>query len=259
MWHDARLLNNLANALFGAVLAVLIASGVWWVIQRPVFTLQSIRVEAAGEQGLRHVSALTVRNTAIPKIRGNFFTANLDAVRAAFESVPWVRKASVQREWPNKLRVTLDEHVVLGTWGDQGKLISVKGDVFTANLAEAEDDADLVSLSGPDGSEREVLAQYTELKSRFQQIHLSPVAVSYSNRYAWSVKLDNGMQVELGRVQDADTIRQRVDRLMAVYPQLVNSLQDSIESVDMRYPNGLALRSSHSAMTKKQIKASGKT
>jgi cell division protein FtsQ len=47
------------------------------------------------------------------------FTANLDAVRAAFESVPWVRKASVQREWPNKLRVTLEEHVVLGTWGDQ--------------------------------------------------------------------------------------------------------------------------------------------
>jgi len=47
--------------------------------------------------------------------------------------------------------------------------------------------------------------------------------------------------------------------LMAVYPQLVNSLQDSIESVDMRYPNGLALRSSHSAMTKKQTKASGKT
>jgi hypothetical protein len=44
---------------------------------------------------------------------------------------------------------------------------------------------------------------------------------------------------------------------MAVYPQLVNSLQDSIESVDMRYPNGL--ESSHSAMTKKQIKASGKT
>jgi cell division protein FtsQ len=73
MWHDARLLNNLANALFGAVLAVLIASGVWWVIQRPVFTLQSIRVEATGEQGLRHVSALTVRNTAIPKIRGNFY------------------------------------------------------------------------------------------------------------------------------------------------------------------------------------------
>jgi cell division protein FtsQ len=101
-------------------------------------------------------------------------------VRAAFESVPWVRKASVQREWPNKLRVTLEEHVVLGTWGDHGRLISVKGDVFTANLAEAEDDADLVSLSGPDGSEREVLAQYTELKSRFQQIHLSPVAVSYS-------------------------------------------------------------------------------
>jgi cell division protein FtsQ len=50
--------------------------------------------------------------------------------------------------------VKLDEHVVLGTWGDDGRLISVNGDVFTANLAEAEEDADLINLSGPDGSEK---------------------------------------------------------------------------------------------------------
>ena len=68
------------------------------------------------------------------------------------------------------------------------------------------------------------------------------------------------MQVQLGRVQDATTLKSRVDKLMTVYPQLLASLQDSIESVDMRYPNGLALKSSHSNLgSKKQTKASGKT
>jgi cell division protein FtsQ len=73
MWHDARLLNNLANALFGMVLAVLI--DVWRLVgdSTPGVTLQSIRVEAMSEQGLKHVNALTIRNTAIPKIRGNFY------------------------------------------------------------------------------------------------------------------------------------------------------------------------------------------
>ncbi len=263
MWHDSKLMNNTANALFGLVLFILVLSGVWWVIQRPFFTLRVIRVEAnsaVDSTGLRHVNALTIKNTALPRIRGNFFTANLDAVRTAFEAVPWVRKASVQREWPNKLIVTLEEHVALGTWGENGQLISAKGDVFTANLAEAEDDADLVALSGPDGSEKEVLAQYVEFKNWFAKINLAPDEVNYSSRYAWSLKLNNGMQVQLGRVQDATTLKNRVDKLMTVYPQLLASLQDSIESVDMRYPNGLALKSSHSNIgSKKQTKASGKT
>jgi len=263
MWHDSKLMNNTANALFGLVLFILVLSGVWWVIQRPFFTLRVIRVEASNttdSAGLRHVNTLTIRNTALPRIKGNFFTANLDAVRTAFEAVPWVRKASVQREWPNKLIVTLEEHVALGTWGENGQLISAKGDVFTANLAEAEDDADLVALSGPDGSEKEVLAQYVEFKNWFAKINLAPDEVNYSSRYAWSLKLNNGMQVQLGRVQDATTLKSRVDKLMTVYPQLLASLQDSIESVDMRYPNGLALKSSHSNIgSKKQTKASGKT
>ncbi|MCH8620205.1 cell division protein FtsQ/DivIB [Undibacterium sp. TS12] len=264
MWHDTKLMNNTANALFGLVLFMLLLSGVWWVIQRPVFTLRVIKVDAVNVgsdgSGLRHVNPLTIRNTALPRIRGNFFTANLDAVRAAFEAVPWVRRASVQREWPNKLIVTLEEHVALGTWGEDGRLISVKGDVFTANLAEAEDDADLIALNGPEGSEKEVLAQYLEFKNWFAKINLAPESVNYSSRYAWGLKLNNGMQVELGRVQDANTLKSRVDKLMQVYPQLLASLQDSIENVDMRYPNGLALRSSHSNIgLKKQTKASGKT
>ncbi|MBI3284052.1 MAG: FtsQ-type POTRA domain-containing protein [Burkholderiales bacterium] len=260
MWHDVKLLNNTANALFGLVLLALLASGVWWLIQRPMFTLKLISVEGADSVVLRHVNALTIRDAALPKISGNFFTTNLDTVRTAFETVPWVRKASVQREWPNRLIVTLEEHTPLGAWGEDGRLISVKGDVFTANLAEAEEDAELIAFSGPEGSEKEVLARYHDFKSWFVKISLAPEVVQYSSRYAWSLKLNNGMRVELGRVQDETTLKQRVDKLMAVYPQLVASLQDSIESVDMRYPNGLALKSSNSAIgLKKQTKASGKT
>ncbi|MFZ6646475.1 cell division protein FtsQ/DivIB [Undibacterium sp. TJN25] len=246
MWQDVKLLNMVANTLFAVLLLLLLASGVWWVVQRPMFTLKVIQIESAEQQELRHVNALTIRDGALPRIKGNFFTTNLDAVRGAFEAVPWVRKASVQREWPNKLIVTLEEHTALGTWGEQGRLLSVKGDVFTANLAEAEEDADLVEFDGPDGSEKEVLARYADLKAWFSKISLAPESLQYSNRYAWSLKLNNGMRVELGREQTSTTLKERVDRLLTVYPQLVASLQESIESVDMRYPNGLALKSSHS-------------
>jgi cell division protein FtsQ len=242
MWHDVRMLNATTNALLGVLVLSLLASGIWWVAQRPMFTLRTIRVEAVGEMPLRHVNASTVRTTAVPRIKGNFFTANLDTVRVAFEAVPWVRKASVRREWPDKLIVTVEEHEPVGTWGEDGRLLSMKGDVFTANLAEAEEDGELAEFAGPEGSEKEVLVRYRELQDWFKPVGLVPAAVWLSSRYAWTVKLDNGMTVELGREQGKTTLKDRVDRLVRIYPQLVTRLQDRIESVDMRYPNGLALK-----------------
>ncbi|HYC43653.1 MAG TPA: cell division protein FtsQ/DivIB [Noviherbaspirillum sp.] len=242
MWHDVRMLNTTTNALLGVLVLSLLASGIWWVAQRPMFTLKTIRVEGVGEMALRHVNASTVRTTAVPRIKGNFFTANLDTVRTAFEAVPWVRKASVRREWPNKLIVTVEEHEPLGTWGEDGRLLSVKGDVFTANLAEAEEEHELAEFGGPEGSEKEVVARYRQLQDWFKPVSLSPEGVWLSGRYAWSVRLNNGMTVELGREASSTTLKDRVDRLVKIYPQLVTRLQDRIESVDMRYPNGLALK-----------------
>lgn len=242
MWHDIKMLNATANALLGLVVIALLGSGVWWLAQRPMFTLKAITVEGQPSAPLRHVSVSMIRSAALPHMKGNFFTTNLDAVRSAFESLPWVRRASVRREWPNRLVVTLQEHEALGTWGDAGQLLSRNGDVFTANLAEAEDEGDLPEFSGPDGSEKEVLARYRDLTQWLSPLHVTPDAVQLSGRYAWTVRLNNGVTVELGREQTKDTLRTRVARLVAVYPQLVARLQDRIENVDLRYPNGLALR-----------------
>jgi cell division protein FtsQ len=242
MWHDIRLLNASANALFAAALLTLLGGGLWWVAQRPVFTLRAIRIEGVQQTPLRYVSASTVKTTALPRIRGNFFTANLDVVRSAFEAVPWVRKAAVRREWPNKLIVTLEEHRPLATWGEDGKLVSIKGDVFTANLAEAEEDGELLQFDGPTGSEGEVVERFHDLRAWLAPIGLTPSVLRLSDRYAWTVQLNNGMTVELGREQSGDILKTRVERLISVYPQLVAQLQDRIDSVDMRYPNGLALK-----------------
>jgi cell division protein FtsQ len=242
MWQDIRLLNATANTLLGLLALAILGSALWWVVHRPLFTLREVRLEGPQHAALRHVSPSTVRGTALPRIKGNFFTADLEDVRVAFESVPWVRRAAVRREWPNKLVVVIDEHRPLGTWGEDGRLISVDGDIFTANLAEAEEEGDLPEFEGPAGSEREVVARYRDFSEWLAPVELAPEAVQLSGRYAWSLRLNNGMTVELGREHTRETLKNRVERLVRIYPQLVARLQDRIESVDMRYPNGLALR-----------------
>lgn len=243
MWNDIRTLNLITRVLLGVVALALMHAGYQWIARQPLFDLKVVQVRAVSGKTLRYVDEATVRSAALQRVRGNFFSVDLGAARAAFETVPWVQHASVRREWPNKLVVTVDEFVALGTWGEQeGRLISVDGIVFTANLAEAEQEGKLPALDGPDDSAREVAQRLFELREWLAPVKLQPRALNLSKRYAWTARLDNGMLLNLGRAHDKDALKKRVDRLVSVYPQLASALQGRIEAIDMRYPNGLALR-----------------
>ena len=85
MWNDVRALNAVTGLLLGVLALALLGAGLWWLAQRSMFTLTAIRVEGTQEMPLRHVNASTIRATALPRLKGNFFTADLEAVREAFE------------------------------------------------------------------------------------------------------------------------------------------------------------------------------
>ena len=100
-----------------------------------------------------HNGFINIDNEKMSKSLGNFFTIRLDQARQSFETMPWVRRASVRREWPNGIVVAIEEHQALGVWvGETPKLINTYGEVFIANMAEAEDSASLLRFSGPEGS-----------------------------------------------------------------------------------------------------------
>lgn len=242
MWNDIRTLNTLTRVMLGVLVLALIYAGYRWTARLPFFALTEIHVRAVSGKPLRYVDESTVRSAAVQRLRGNFFSMDLAAARAAFETVPWVQHASVRREWPNKLVVTIDEFVALGTWGEQGRLISVDGVLFTANLDEAEQEGKLPALDGPDESAREVAQRMFDLRDWLAPVKLTPRALSLSKRYAWSARLDNGVVVNLGRANDRAALKARIDRLVSVYPRLASALPGRIESIDMRYPNGLALK-----------------
>ncbi len=103
MWHNIPLLKKLSNFFFCLFFLAVVAGVCAWLLKKPVYALQLVKVQSMDGKPLNHVSDMTVRNIAVPGIKGNFFTADLEEVRQAFESVPWVHKASVRREWPDIL------------------------------------------------------------------------------------------------------------------------------------------------------------
>ncbi|WP_118182264.1 cell division protein FtsQ/DivIB [Paraburkholderia phosphatilytica] len=235
MWNNARQLNLAANALHALLVVVLLAAGGLWLIQRPSFTLRSISIDGDTE----HINTPTVRATVVGHLKGNFFTVDLDAARAAFEQMPWVRHASVRRVWPNALAVTLDEYKPLGTWGSD-QLVSTDGELFTANQGEL--DEDLPAFDGPDGTAKEVVARYHDFQKWFAPMGATPDEVTLSARYAWTVKLSNGTEVEFGRERNQDTLYDRARRLTAAWGAVTQRWGNDIEYADLRYPNGFAIR-----------------
>ena len=71
--------------------------------------------------------------------------------------------------------------------GGRWRLLSVKGEVFTANLAEAEASGKLLAFDGPRGSEKEVLTRFAEWHQAFDAIGMQPVSVRLSGRFAWVI------------------------------------------------------------------------
>ena len=109
---DVRLMQATAHALYLLLGAALCALALWWLARLPVFALRAIQVEG---EVLRN-SESTIRANAAHRLTGSFLTLDLQKSRAAFESVPWVRRAVVRKVWPMRLSVQLEEHRPVALW-----------------------------------------------------------------------------------------------------------------------------------------------
>ncbi|QEL65999.1 cell division protein FtsQ [Oryzomicrobium terrae] len=249
MWHKPHLLNVLADLLFAAGAAAILAAAVLAAARLPLFPLRQVVVV----ERLQAVRSDEVEGALAGAglLRGNFFNVNLEAVRGALEKLPWVRKAEVRRRWPGKLEVRLEEHQAAARWGSEGgQMVNTFGEVFTtgspagAGSEEAEERrvGRLPMLYGPQGSSADVLRRYVDTLAALKSIERRPVELTLSPRLAWHLKLDDGMVVELGREQSKAPVAMRLARFVTFYPTTLAGRTPRPEVVDMRYPNGFALR-----------------
>lgn len=238
MWNKPHLLNALADLLILAAAAALLAATAVWLVRVPSLPVrQVVFVEA-----LTHTRRAEIEQVLPATLRGNFFSVNLEAVRATLEKLSWVRKAEVRRIWPARLEISIEEHRPAARWGEaRGELVNSYGEVFAALLADEELMA-LPLLFGPPGTAPEVLKRYGELVGSFQSIKEKPVQVILSPRLAWQLKLENGMLVNLGREQPKAPLGVRLQRFIDIYPETVGKRAVRPAVVDLRYPNGFAMR-----------------
>jgi len=223
MWNDPDAMN-LASRLIVAATLVL---ALWMVGRQAVETWLPVRqVEV---NGVLHGQTRSGLREVVMNLSGGLLSVDLAKARQGFESLPWVRSATVRRAWPDTLAVDLEEHVPAAAWNDLA-VMDVYGDVFPVRPWKA-----LPRMYAPEGMEQEVAQRYGQFAAQLSPSGWHVASLRVDARHDWQVTLVDGTVVELGR----EKLAERLARFVTFYPLAVERLS-SVSRVDMRYPNGFA-------------------
>ena len=168
------------------------------------------------------------------EIDGGFLSMNLNQLRQELQSHPWIHQVSVRREWPSTLKVEVIEEVPIARWGKKGFLNRL-GDQLS--LPENSNLNSLPVLEADFGSSQDMIAQYLLLAELLAPTDLRLTELQRDAVGAWQIETAAGVRIVLGR----DQIIEKIRRLIVVWGSGLDVQLNNIATIDLRYPNGLAV------------------
>ena len=216
-----------------ALLAAMIALGVALPIFAAVVTLPVQSVRISGE--FVRVPKADIERAVAPLLTSRLIRIDVDALRRAALEVPGVREATVRRVWPDHFEILVVEHVAVARWARGGYLGS-DGTHFTPGGGGMADS--LPVLAGPAGSQRRVLDLHAALERVLAPLGAPVAAIELTRRGVLHAALHDGPRL----VMRPDAMGRNVEiRARALAKVLAGRLHE-VERVDLRYPNGFAVR-----------------
>lgn len=169
---------------------------------------------------------------------GTFMTQDVDIIQQQIERLPWVKQASVRKQWPDELKIHLVEYVPVAHWNDL-HMVDAEGKSFSIP-AQRLGNQKLPLLYGPEGSEQDVLEGYRAMNGVLAANKYQLKMASMTARHSWQLALDNDVRLELGR----DDRMGRLQRFIGLYPVLLQQAQvenKRVSYVDLRYDSGASV------------------
>jgi cell division protein FtsQ len=215
------------------MLAVLITGG-WYastMIDGDVAPIEHVRIEGV----FTHLSQQDIRQKlATVLAQRGYFSIDLDDVREALLTMPWVQDASIRRQWPSGLAISIEEKHAVAYWSDH-ELLSDRGELFAPVVFDAS--MALPRLDGPDGQHQKVWHVLAGLQQQLAAIDMQVTQLKLDQRRSWSMKMSNGIELHLGRKQT----QRRLQRFVSVFAMRNAPALSGVEYIDLRYPNGFAM------------------
>lgn len=222
--------------IFGVAALFLIAvMGLAWVytgmIAKDRWPIRWLEVDGV----FQRVHPEQLRGSLTSMMGTSFFTVDMNGIRDTALNLPWVASASVQKEWPDTVRVRVEEYIPVAHWLE-GQLISNRGEVFA--VPGADEIQGLPWLEGPAERLQQMIEAWQTYRNELHSVGLEIQRLTLDRRGAWSMVLNNGTVVQIGR----ESALARLQRLISGWPSLIRQREVPPLQVDLRYTNGFAVR-----------------
>ena len=183
--------------MIGTLLLFLLAiGGVTWVcmgmITKEQWPVRWLEINGAFER----VSAEQVRASLVPLAVGSFFTVDLESIRSAAYRQPWVAEVTVQKTWPDTVKVQVTEFTPVAHWTG-GTLISNSGQSF--QVPGAAEIQGLPWLEGPEPQLDVVFETWQQFNNELLPLGLEIELIRLDPRGAWFLEMTNNTEVQIGR------------------------------------------------------------
>lgn len=205
-----------------------------------VFSLNKVKetryfpVNTVKIYGVEHVDRQEIQHLVRPLVSNGFFAVDVSIVKERLLQLPWVAEAAVRRVWPDQIIVQLIEQHPLARW-NESSLLSTRGELF---VPQGGYPLALPTLVGPEGQQMVVMDYLLKINAVLLPLHIKVARLELTSYDTWNLTLDNGIKLILGQKD----ILTRLDHFVKVYARVVGSHASDVESVDLRYSNGLAVR-----------------
>lgn len=227
-------LHWLQRGLSLIVLAALLLGAGWGIEQ--LYERLNIAIGVIAVKGeFSHVEQGAIQQLVEPLVIGGFLNMDLQKIRRELEQHPWIQQAKVSRRWPDALVITVTEEVPIARWGSTG-FLNVRGE--RREIGDNTSLAYLPMLQGGDQSERHMMKAYREMVQLLQSSGLRIAALKRDDRGAWWLRLDNELELIIGR----DQVMEKMRRFLAVWEQGLKEQAQRVARVDVRYDNGIAVQ-----------------
>ena len=195
------------------------------------------RISFIGE--FRHVEKSALQEKVVPYVGNNFFAVDLQNMEASLRDIDWVSDVSVSRRWPDTLQVSVKEERLIAAWNNKQWVTSDAEVVEIPNLKMK----GLPRWSGPEGTQALVQLRYHQFSNLLADVGMQLDQITYSQRGAWQLIAHNSsrnekVKIRLGRRDMND----RLYRFARAYGQTLDRMEQRLDSVDLRYPNGFAVK-----------------
>ena len=227
---ETRTLVQLSVVVF-IIVAILLSRPTLQKILAEYLPIRYVQVEGA----FQYIDKEDIKNKIAPLVQSSYFSVDLQVIQHTVMSLPWAEKVQVQRIWPDRLKLRIYEQKPVVRWQSES-LLNVKGDIFKPmNLDEFQS---LPVLYAPVEQRQQMLQVMDGLTLSLmdQGLHLTEFRVS--ERQSWLLAMESGMIIQLGRFQPLQKFTLLMQTLMVIGSELVGK----IVYIDMRYPNGYAVR-----------------